>query len=167
MLFRSYWPRFKIYWRVTIRCQDRAKLFFDTVCTLADLDYEVYHATVVSYRERNMAFQDFYVRPRFGEIDFNQDKAQKLYRLRCFASGVVQTGTTHVSTPFPHPGSNFRFSYCRGDQARMENDTPFSACRLPKLWLRSSTSSAFPPMPLPFCRRLVDMVEGSQRRLIS
>lgn len=74
----TYWPRFKKYWRVTIHCQDRAKLFFDTVCTLADLDYEVYHATVFSHREDNTAFQDFYVRPRFGEAEFNKAKAKKL-----------------------------------------------------------------------------------------
>jgi len=73
----TYWSR-KKYWRVTIRCQDRGKLLFDTLCTLADLDYEVYHATVVSHREHNTAFQDFYIRPRFGEIEFNKAKAKKL-----------------------------------------------------------------------------------------
>lgn len=34
------------YWLVTIRCKDRHKLFFDTVCTLADLNYDIYHATI-------------------------------------------------------------------------------------------------------------------------
>ena len=38
--------------------------------------------------------------------------------------GAAQSGTTHVSTPFPVPGSSFRFSYCRGDQASLENETP-------------------------------------------
>lgn len=36
------------YWLVTIRCKDRQKLFFDTVCTLADLNYDIYHATIDS-----------------------------------------------------------------------------------------------------------------------
>lgn len=31
------------YWLVTIRCKDRNKLFFDTVCTLSDLNYDMYH----------------------------------------------------------------------------------------------------------------------------
>lgn len=31
------------YWLVTIKCKDRNKLFFDTVCTLSDLNYDVYH----------------------------------------------------------------------------------------------------------------------------
>lgn len=74
------WPRLK-YWRVTILCRDRPKLLFDTLCTLADLDYEVYHATVVSNRQEETAFQDFYIRPRFGEIGFNTQKAKKLRHL--------------------------------------------------------------------------------------
>ena len=34
------------YWVVDISCKDRQKLLFDTVCTLADMGYDVYHATV-------------------------------------------------------------------------------------------------------------------------
>jgi hypothetical protein len=34
------------YWMVTIRCKDRNKLFFDTVCTLSDLNYDVYHGAI-------------------------------------------------------------------------------------------------------------------------
>lgn len=36
------------YWTVIIVCKDRPKLLFDTVCTLADCGYEVFHATVDS-----------------------------------------------------------------------------------------------------------------------
>lgn len=69
------WPRLS-YWRVTIRCTDRPKLFFDTLCTLADLDYDVYHATASS--NEGLAFQDFYIRPRFGDVKFQQKKADHL-----------------------------------------------------------------------------------------
>ena len=31
---------------VTIRCKDRPKLLFDTVCTLTDMDYVVFHANI-------------------------------------------------------------------------------------------------------------------------
>jgi len=31
------------YWLVAISCKDRNKLFFDTVCTLSDLNYDIYH----------------------------------------------------------------------------------------------------------------------------
>ena len=73
------------YWLVTISCKDRNKLFFDTVrmkhqrlrvmanhhvncfpplqvCTLADMNYDVYHGTIDS--EGESASQMFYVRPR-------------------------------------------------------------------------------------------------------
>ena len=36
------------YWLVDIKCKDRAKLLFDTVCTLADCGYDVFHATIDS-----------------------------------------------------------------------------------------------------------------------
>lgn len=36
----------KDYSVVTIRCKDRPKLLFDTVCTLTDMHYVVYHANI-------------------------------------------------------------------------------------------------------------------------
>jgi UTP:GlnB (protein PII) uridylyltransferase len=36
----------KDYSVVTIRCKDRPKLLFDTVCTLTDLQYVVFHANI-------------------------------------------------------------------------------------------------------------------------
>jgi UTP:GlnB (protein PII) uridylyltransferase len=36
----------KDYSVVTIRCKDRPKLLFDTVCTLTDLHYVVFHANI-------------------------------------------------------------------------------------------------------------------------
>ena len=36
-------PRARI---VSIECRDRTKLLFDTVCTLADLNYDIFHATI-------------------------------------------------------------------------------------------------------------------------
>ena len=51
--FLSWLPDVKIqhspilnYWLVTIVSKDRNKLFFDTVCTFADLNYDVYHSTI-------------------------------------------------------------------------------------------------------------------------
>jgi hypothetical protein len=51
------------YWLVDIRCKDRNKLLFDTVCTLADMNYDVYHATINSCDD--MASQEFYIKPRY------------------------------------------------------------------------------------------------------
>lgn len=36
----------KDYSVVTIRSKDRPKLLFDTVCTLTDMDYVVFHANI-------------------------------------------------------------------------------------------------------------------------
>lgn len=40
---------------VTIRCKDRPKLLFDTVCTLTDMQYVVFHANIDA--ERPEAYQ--------------------------------------------------------------------------------------------------------------
>eukprot|EP00891_Asterochloris_glomerata_P002138 jgi/Astpho2/2138/Aster-03131 len=64
------------YWLVTITCKDRSKLLFDTVCTLADLDYDVYHATIDS--NDGVAQQEYYVKPRLGRTELDQAKAAKL-----------------------------------------------------------------------------------------
>ncbi len=53
------------YWLVTIKCKDRTKLLFDTVCTLADMDYDVFHATIDSVK--GDAMQEYYIRPRLGK----------------------------------------------------------------------------------------------------
>jgi hypothetical protein len=50
------------YWLVSIAARDRNKLLFDTVCTMSDMRYDVYHGTVDS--EAEVAQQLFYVRPR-------------------------------------------------------------------------------------------------------
>jgi hypothetical protein len=64
------------YWLVTIRCKDRNKLFFDTVCTLSDLDYDVYHGAIDS--EGEVATQLYYIRPRFGDLVWDGARATKL-----------------------------------------------------------------------------------------
>ncbi|MEW5309221.1 MAG: hypothetical protein WDW38_001124 [Sanguina aurantia] len=64
------------YWLVTITSKDRRKLFFDTVCTLADMHYDIFHATIDS--EGESASQLFYVRPRYGECVWDPSKANKL-----------------------------------------------------------------------------------------
>ncbi len=48
------------YWLVAIKCKDRSKLLFDTVCTLSDLDYDVFHATIDSHQ--GAAIQEYYIR---------------------------------------------------------------------------------------------------------
>ena len=65
------------YWTVNIRCRDRTKLLFDTVCTLADMDFDIYHATIDS-SAGGYAHQEYFIRPRSGEGDFNKYSADLL-----------------------------------------------------------------------------------------
>lgn len=45
------------YSGVNIQCKDRAKLLFDVVCTLTDMEYDVFHATIHTTGERaNMVY---------------------------------------------------------------------------------------------------------------
>ena len=48
------------YTVVILRCRDRPKLLFDTLCALTDLQYVVFHGTVDAERRSREAYQ---VRP--------------------------------------------------------------------------------------------------------
>ncbi|KAJ9709912.1 hypothetical protein PVL29_001410 [Vitis rotundifolia] len=50
----------KGYTVVNLSCPDRPKLLFDTVCTLTDMQYVVFHATVIA--EGPVAYQEYYIR---------------------------------------------------------------------------------------------------------
>ncbi|KAG7673537.1 hypothetical protein Ndes2526B_g03010 [Nannochloris sp. 'desiccata'] len=65
------------YWTVNIRCRDRTKLLFDSVCTLADMDFDIHHATIDSDSE-GWAHQEFFLRPRSGDGDFTAQAAALL-----------------------------------------------------------------------------------------
>lgn len=73
------------YWVVTVKCKDRDKLLFDTACTLADMDYDVYHGTVDTMG--NVARQEFFVRPRFRGIEFDKTRVEML---RYFLEASIQ-----------------------------------------------------------------------------
>ena len=45
----------KGYIMVNLRCRDRSKLLFDTVCTFTDMQYVVFHGTVIA--EGSEAYQ--------------------------------------------------------------------------------------------------------------
>lgn len=50
----------KDYSVVTIQCKDRPKLLFDTICTLTDMQYVVFHANADG--EGPEAYQEYYIR---------------------------------------------------------------------------------------------------------
>uniref|UniRef100_A0ACD5UAF0 Uncharacterized protein n=1 Tax=Avena sativa TaxID=4498 RepID=A0ACD5UAF0_AVESA len=49
------------YTVVVVRCRDRPKLLFDTVCTITDMQYVVHHGTV-STEHGDGAYQEYYIR---------------------------------------------------------------------------------------------------------
>lgn len=65
------------YWVVTVLCRNRNKLLFDTACTLADLEYDIWHATIESLPD-GMYSQEYYVRPRDGDAAFDEERAALL-----------------------------------------------------------------------------------------
>ncbi|KAK7260906.1 hypothetical protein RIF29_27205 [Crotalaria pallida] len=50
----------KGYSIVTIDCKDRPRLMFDTVCTLTDMQYVIFHASISSHA--GYAFQEYFIR---------------------------------------------------------------------------------------------------------
>ncbi|KAK1323639.1 hypothetical protein QJS10_CPA02g00088 [Acorus calamus] len=54
----------KGYSVVNVRSPDRAKLLFDTVCALTDMDYGVFHAAASS--REGIAYQEYYIRRKDG-----------------------------------------------------------------------------------------------------
>lgn len=63
------------YWTVNIKCRDRTKLLLDTVCTLADMSFDIYHATIDA-DSNGYALQEYFVRPRSGEGEFDKEQAE-------------------------------------------------------------------------------------------
>lgn len=68
----------KDYSVVTVRCKDRPKLMFDIVCTLTDMQYIVFHATISS--DGPHASQEYYIRHMDGctlQTEVEKEKAIK------------------------------------------------------------------------------------------
>ncbi|KQJ82306.1 hypothetical protein BRADI_5g08340v3 [Brachypodium distachyon] len=54
------------YTFVVVRCRDVPKLLFDTVCTITDAQYVVYHGNVSTEPDGVTAYQEYYVRNKAG-----------------------------------------------------------------------------------------------------
>ncbi|KAK2075535.1 hypothetical protein QBZ16_001643 [Prototheca wickerhamii] len=74
------------YWIVSIACRDRPKLLFDTVCTLADLNYDIWHATIDAFADGS-ALQEYHIRPRFGDQGWDEGAAACL---KAMLEGSIQ-----------------------------------------------------------------------------
>ncbi|XP_075514825.1 ACT domain-containing protein ACR1-like isoform X1 [Primulina tabacum] len=75
------------YSAVTIRCRDRPKLLYDTLCTLTDLHYVVFHATMSSNEAIAFQFlQEYYIRHENGcTLD---SEAERLRVTQCLVAAT-------------------------------------------------------------------------------
>ncbi|KAI3929637.1 hypothetical protein MKX01_025805 [Papaver californicum] len=74
----------KDYTVVNLRCPDRPKLLFDTVCTLTDMQYVVFHATIMA--EEPEAYQEFYIRHIDGCTISSEAERQRV--IHCLEAAV-------------------------------------------------------------------------------
>lgn len=73
----------KGYSVVHIECKNRHKLVFDTVCTLTDMQYVVFHATIDTEGPR--AYQEYYIRHIDGCTLNSQAERRRLIQCLCAA----------------------------------------------------------------------------------
>ncbi|PIA42328.1 hypothetical protein AQUCO_02000047v1 [Aquilegia coerulea] len=74
----------KGYSVVSIKSKDRQRLMFDTVCTLTDMEYIIFHASIRSHGE--CAFQEYYIRHIDGYTLHTE--AEKLRVIRCLKAAI-------------------------------------------------------------------------------
>lgn len=82
----------KGYTVVNLRCQDRPKLLFDTVCTLTDMQYVVYHGTVIA--EGPEAYQEFYIRHMDGCPISSEAERQRV--INCLEAAVKRRNSEGI-----------------------------------------------------------------------
>ena len=73
------------YTAVVVRCRDRPKLLFDTVCTITDMEYVVHHGTV-SAEPGGGAYQEYYIRHVGGHAVRCEAERRRL--VRCLEAAI-------------------------------------------------------------------------------
>ncbi|URE46862.1 ACT domain [Musa troglodytarum] len=95
----------KGYSMVNLRCKDRPKLLFDTVCTLTDMQYVVFHATVIA--EGPEAYQEYYIRHVDGSPISSEGERQRL--ILCLEAAIRRGNTESLGSDacsFPGIGNS-------------------------------------------------------------
>ncbi|KAI4320602.1 hypothetical protein MLD38_034063 [Melastoma candidum] len=69
---------------VSVRCKDRAKLMFDIVCTLTDMQYLVFHASISS--DGSDAIQEYYIRHMDGCTLDNEAEKERV--VKCLEAAI-------------------------------------------------------------------------------
>eukprot|EP00249_Psilotum_nudum_P012025 c23538_g1_i1 orf=448-1803(-) len=97
----------KGYSVVNIECRDRPKLLFDTVCTLIDMEYVVFHATIDSVGQK--AYQEYYIRHVDG-CTLNSD-AERCRVIQCLRAAIERRAS-----------EGLRLELCMGDRVGLLSD---------------------------------------------
>ncbi|XP_042473884.1 ACT domain-containing protein ACR2-like isoform X1 [Zingiber officinale] len=74
----------KGYTVVNVECLDRPKLMFDTVCTLIDMQYVVFHASISSCG--NYARQEYFIRNKDGSSLISELEVQRV--AKCLEAAI-------------------------------------------------------------------------------
>lgn len=82
----------KAYTVVNVRCKDRPKLIFDMICTLTDLQYVVFHGTVIA--EGPEAYQEYYIRRIDGCPVNSEGERQRL--IHCLEAAIRRRNSEGV-----------------------------------------------------------------------
>ncbi|XP_071715750.1 ACT domain-containing protein ACR4-like [Rutidosis leptorrhynchoides] len=69
---------------VTIRCKDRPKLLFDTICTLTDMEYVVFHGHVDA--DGSKAYQEYCIRHIDGSPVKSEPERQRM--IQCIEAAI-------------------------------------------------------------------------------
>ncbi|XP_043717397.1 ACT domain-containing protein ACR8-like isoform X2 [Telopea speciosissima] len=77
---------------VNVLCKDRPKLLFDVVCTLTDMDYVVFHATLDT--ASNEAYQEFYIRHTDGTPISSEAERQRV--IQCLQASIERRASEGV-----------------------------------------------------------------------
>lgn len=98
----------KGYSVVNVRSRDRPKLLFDTVCTLTDMQYVVFHATIDS--DGPNAIQEYYIRHMDGcTLDTDDEKVRVI---KCLEAAIERRVSQGI-----------RLELCTSDRVGLLSDT--------------------------------------------
>ncbi|KAG9445367.1 hypothetical protein H6P81_016707 [Aristolochia fimbriata] len=77
---------------VNVQCKDRPKLLFDIVCTLTDMEYVVFHATIDT--DCTQAYQEFYIRHTDGTPISSEAERQRV--IQCLQAAIERRASEGV-----------------------------------------------------------------------
>ncbi|XP_057504557.1 ACT domain-containing protein ACR2-like [Actinidia eriantha] len=76
--------REKGYSIVTVQCRDRPRLMFDTVCTIMDMQYVIFHASIDS--QDGYAFQEYFIRHIDGRALSTEGEKERV--MKCLEAAI-------------------------------------------------------------------------------